>query len=190
MILLVGLGNPGDKYSKTRHNIGFEVVDAISSDNGFSEYKNKFQGSICEGHINSIKTIILKPQTFMNLSGSAVAKLATFYKIHSSDIFVFHDDLDLIVGKIKVKTAGGHAGHNGLKDIDAKIGKEYHRVRIGIDRPSNSGQVSSYVLKKFAKSEIDMIQAVTNSIVRNINVLTDKNFPLFSTKIHEDLKPL
>lgn len=185
MLLFVGLGNPGEKYIGTRHNIGFDIVDEIASDNGFSDYKAKFQGLIAEGFINLQKTIILKPQTFMNLSGTSVAKLVNFYKINLDDIFVFHDELDVATAKIKVKTGGGNAGHNGLKDIDAKIGKNYHRIRFGIDRPNSSAQVSSYVLKKFAKSEQDSVTDSINSIAQNIAVLTEKNFPLFSNNLHK-----
>ena len=147
MQLFVGLGNPGQKYQMNRHNIGFMAVDEIANANSFSPWRSKFQGLFCEGRLGNQRVIILKPSTFMNLSGQSVGELARFYKINSQDITVFHDELDLAPGKCRFKLSGGHAGHNGLKSIDSYIGENYKRIRLGIGHPGQKDLVSKYVLE-------------------------------------------
>jgi len=153
MLLWVGLGNPGNEYHNNRHNIGFMAVDEIIHRHDFSGPKSRFQGVTFDGRIGTRKILILKPLTFMNLSGQSVGEAARFYKIPPEDILVFHDDLDIAVGRIKFKTGGGHGGHNGLRSIDAHIGNGYHRIRLGIGHPGHKEQVHGHVLGNFAKSD-------------------------------------
>ncbi len=160
MWLLVGLGNPGSKYQHNRHNIGFMAVDAIHRHFSFSPWKKKFQGEVSEGSVTGIddKVILLKPQSYMNLSGGSVQAAAQFYKIPLNNIFVFHDELDVAPGKVKIKQGGGAGGHNGIKSIDEHMGQDYWRVRLGIGHPDpqahdKSEIVSNYVLSDFAKAE-------------------------------------
>jgi PTH1 family peptidyl-tRNA hydrolase len=155
MKLFVGLGNPGGKYARNRHNIGFMAVDRIADDHGFAPWRNKFNGQISEGRLGSEKVLLLKPETFMNLSGQSVGEAMRFHKLEPQDVTVFHDELDLAPGKCRVKTGGGHAGHNGLRSIHAHIGPEYHRVRLGIGHPGRKELVSPYVLHDFPKAEIE-----------------------------------
>lgn len=153
MQLWVGLGNPGAKYAANRHNIGFMALDRIASEHGFGPWRSKFQGSLCDGVLGGQKVVLLKPETFMNLSGQSVGEAMRFFKIAPSDITVFHDELDLAPGKARVKTGGGHAGHNGLRSIHQHIGESYHRVRLGIGHPGHKDRVAGYVLSDFAKAE-------------------------------------
>ena len=155
MKLFVGLGNPGGKYARNRHNIGFMAVDRIADDHGFAPWRNKFNGQISEGRLGSEKVLLLKPETFMNLSGQSVGEAMRFHKLEPQDVTVFHDELDLAPGKCRVKTGGGHAGHDGLRSIHAHIGPEYHRVRLGIGHPGRKELVSPYVLHDFPKAEIE-----------------------------------
>ena len=152
MKLFVGLGNPGAKYAGNRHNIGFMVLDRIA-ESGFAPWRAKFQGKVSEGKLGSEKVILLKPETFMNLSGQSVGEAMRFYKLSPADVVVFHDELDLAPGKARVKTGGGHAGHNGLRSIHQHIGAEYDRVRLGIGHPGHKDRVSGYVLSDFAKAD-------------------------------------
>lgn len=153
MRLFVGLGNPGSKYAQNRHNIGFMVVDRIAEDHGFAPWRSKFQGKVTEGKLGREKVILLKPETFMNLSGQSVGEAMRFYKLTPADVVVFHDELDLAPGKARVKTGGGHAGHNGLRSIHAHIGADYDRVRLGIGHPGHKDRVAGYVLSDFAKAD-------------------------------------
>ncbi len=150
MWLFVGLGNPSDKYKNNRHNIGFMVIDAIAD----GSYKSKFQGQVSETRLADQKVILLKPQTYMNESGKSVQTAAKFYKIEADKIMVFHDELDINAGDVRVKQGGGNAGHNGLKSIQSHLGTaDFWRVRIGIGRPPHDGDVSNYVLDDFSKAE-------------------------------------
>tara|TARA_B110000008_G_scaffold212222_1_gene211193 strand:+ start:945 stop:1622 length:678 start_codon:yes stop_codon:yes gene_type:complete len=158
MKLFVGLGNPGKKYTNNRHNIGFMALDQIANDHSFSPWKNKFQGQITDGKLGAEKVILLKPETFMNLSGQSVSETIKFYKIRIENIIVFHDELDLEPAKLRVKTSGGHAGHNGLRSIHQHIGPDYHRVRMGIGHPGHKDRVANYVLSDFAKSDQNWFQ--------------------------------
>ena len=158
MKLFVGLGNPGKKYTNNRHNIGFMALNQIANDHSFSQWKNKFQGQITDGKLGDEKVILLKPETFMNLSGQSVSETIKFYKIKIEDIIVFHDELDLAPAKLRVKISGGHAGHNGLRSIHQHIGADYHRVRMGIGHPGHKDRVANYVLSDFAKSDQNWLQ--------------------------------
>ncbi len=153
MKLFVGLGNPGAKYAANRHNIGFMAVDRIAADHGFTPWKKAFQGLVCDGRLGGERVLLLKPETFMNLSGQSVQAAASFHKIDAADITVFHDELDLPPAKIKAKFGGGHAGHNGLRSIHAHMGEGYGRVRLGIGHPGHKDRVADYVLHDFAKAD-------------------------------------
>ncbi|MDC3322812.1 aminoacyl-tRNA hydrolase [Amylibacter sp.] len=158
MKLFVGLGNPGKKYTNNRHNIGFMALNQIANDHSFSPWKNKFQGQITDGKLGDEKVILLKPETFMNLSGQSVSETIKFYKIKIEDIIVFHDELDLAPAKLRVKISGGHAGHNGLRSIHQHIGADYHRVRMGIGHPGHKDRVANYVLSDFAKNDQNWLE--------------------------------
>ncbi|WP_375174474.1 aminoacyl-tRNA hydrolase [Pseudooceanicola sp.] len=164
MILFVGLGNPGGKYAANRHNIGFMALDRIASDHGFGPWKSKFQGEITEGTLGGEKVLLLKPMTFMNLSGQSVGEAMRFYKLSPADVTVFHDELDLAPGKLRCKTGGGHAGHNGLRSIHQHIGPEYHRIRLGIGHPGHKDRVAPYVLSDFFKADQDWLDDLLRGI--------------------------
>lgn len=164
MKLFVGLGNPGTKYAKNRHNIGFMAMDRIAEDHGFAPWRSKFQGQICEGRLGREKVLLLKPETFMNLSGQSVGEAARFYKIPVEDITVFHDELDLAPAKVRAKTGGGHAGHNGLRSIHGHMGESYGRVRLGVGHPGRKELVSAYVLHDFAKADEDWLDDVLRGL--------------------------
>ena len=164
MKLFVGLGNPGGSYSRNRHNIGYMAVDAIADAHGFAPWRGKFQGQVAEGRLGSERILLLKPETFMNLSGNSVRPAMAFFKLEPADIVVFHDELDLPPGRVRLKTGGGHAGHNGLRSIDAHVGPDFTRVRIGIGHPGDKRQVSNYVLGDFAKAEADWVDDLLRGI--------------------------
>ena len=164
MKLIVGLGNPGAKYARNRHNIGYMAVDRIAEDQGFSPWRSKFQGEISEGRLGSEKVVLLKPETFMNLSGQSVGEAMRFFKLIPDDVIVFQDELDLAPGKVRVKTGGGHAGHNGLRSLHQHIGAEYERVRLGIGHPGHKDRVSHYVLSDFAKADADWLDDVLRGV--------------------------
>ena len=153
MKLFVGLGNPGPKYARNRHNIGFMAVERIAEEHGFGPWKSRFQGEAVEGRLGDEKVLLLKPGTFMNRSGQSVGEAMRFYKLDPADVTVFHDELDLAPGKCRVKQGGGHAGHNGLRSIHAHIGESYGRVRLGIGHPGHKDKVAGYVLNDFAKAD-------------------------------------
>lgn len=164
MKLFVGLGNPGDTYQNNRHNIGFLALERIAASHGFGPWRKKFQGSISEGTLGGEKVLLLKPQTFMNESGRAVGEAMRFLKLEPGDVYVFHDELDLVPGKVKVKVGGGNAGHNGLRSISAHIGNEYPRVRLGIGHPGSKDAVVHYVLGDFAKSERQWLNELIDAV--------------------------
>jgi PTH1 family peptidyl-tRNA hydrolase len=153
MKLFVGLGNPGSEHARQRHNVGFMAVERIAERHGLGPWKKRFHGLVCEGPIGGQRVMLLKPQTYMNDSGRSVGEAQRYLKIGEGDIYVFHDELDLTPGKLKVKTGGGNAGHNGLRSITAHIGNEYARVRIGIGHPGSKEQVLRHVLHDFAKAD-------------------------------------
>ncbi|WP_109468785.1 aminoacyl-tRNA hydrolase [Albibacillus kandeliae] len=164
MKLIVGLGNPGSKYARNRHNIGFMAVDRIAGDHGFGPWKAKFQGEIAEGRLGGDKAILLKPATFMNLSGQSVGEAMRFYKLEPADVIVFHDELDLAPAKVRVKQGGGHAGHNGLRSIHQHIGPDYARVRLGVGHPGRKELVAGYVLHDFAKADEEWLDDVLRGL--------------------------
>ena len=168
MQLWVGLGNPGAQYALHRHNVGFMAADVIAEMHGFGPVQKKFQGWLQEGRIGGEKILLLKPATFMNESGRSVGEAMRFYKLGMDALTVFHDELDLAPFKVKVKTGGGTAGHNGLRSIDQHLGPDFRRVRLGIGHPGHKDRVTGYVLGNYAKTEIDdltdMLAAVANEV--------------------------
>lgn len=164
MKLIVGLGNPGAKYAGNRHNIGFMAVDRIAADHGFPPWKARFQGSATEGRLRDMRVMLLKPGTFMNLSGQSVGEAMRYLKIAPEDVIVLHDELDLAPGKCRVKQGGGHAGHNGLRSIHQHIGENYGRVRLGIGHPGHKDRVAPYVLSDFAKADQDWLDDLLRGI--------------------------
>ena len=188
MLLLTGLGNPGDKYARHRHNVGFMAVDAIADANGFGPARKKFRSEIREGVIAGEKAITIKPQTFMNESGQAVGEAVRFYKLSPADVVVFHDELDLAAGKIKVKCGGGNAGHNGLKSIDAHIGNAFRRVRIGIGHPGDKSRVTGHVLGDFARADNDWLAPLLDAMAKSARYLVDGD-ARFATAVAQYLHP-
>jgi len=188
MMLFVGLGNPGSQYEKNRHNVGFMAVSRIVENHNFSPWKNKFQGSISNGLLRNQKIIILKPNTFMNLSGQSVGEVIRFYKIPSSKVIVFHDEIDFPLGKLKFKSGGGHAGHNGLRSISEHIGSDYIRVRIGVGHPGNKNAVANYVLGDFSKVEQETITQILEVISTEAPDLTLENATDFGKSISEKIQ--
>ena len=189
MKLFVGLGNPGTKYAGNRHNIGFMAVERIAEDHSFGPWKSKFQGTISEGRLGSQKVMLLRPETFMNLSGQSVGEAMRFYKLDSTDVTVFHDELDLAPGKCRVKAGGGHAGHNGLRSIHQHIGPHYDRVRIGIGHPGNKNAVSGYVLRDFAKADQDWLDDLLRGISDGAGHLADDDNSKFMNAVALRVNP-
>ena len=164
MKLIIGLGNPGAQYARNRHNIGFMALDRIADDHGFTPWKTRFQGQIAEGRLGGDKAVLLKPQTFMNLSGQSVGEAMRYLKLTPDDVIVLHDELDLAPGKLRLKQGGGHAGHNGLRSIHQHIGEAYGRVRLGIGHPGHKDAVAGYVLHDFAKADADWLDDLLRGI--------------------------
>ena len=190
MYLFVGLGNPGSEYVRQRHNIGFMALDAIASKYGFSDWKSKNKGLYAEGRLGTQKVFLCKPQTFMNLSGDAVQPIAAFYKIPTENIYVFHDELDLAEGVIKVKKGGGTAGHNGLKSTSQKLGTDdYHRIRLGIGHPGNRARVTGHVLGNFRDEEHQWLDPLLKSVAAHASHLLSKPSD-FTAKVTQDIKPV
>ena len=182
MWFICGLGNPEDKYKNTRHNLGFDVVESLMKYNDFNLLKKDNNSILNRGVINKEKCLICMPLTYMNLSGPLIMKLTSFYKIPIEKIIVIHDDLDLKVGKIKIKVGGGNAGHNGLASIDRSIGKNYKRIRFGIGHPGSKELVSKYVLEKFLTNERDIINLKIKLLTKHFSLIfNDDN--LFLTKL-------
>jgi len=164
MKLFIGLGNPGAKYAGNRHNIGYMAVDRIAAEHGFGPWRARFQGLVAEGSLGGEKVVLLKPETFMNLSGQSVGEAQRFFKLPPEDLVVFHDELDLAPGKARVKQGGGHAGHNGLRSIHAHIGEAYGRVRLGIGHPGHKDAVAAHVLADFAKADAGWLEDLLHGI--------------------------
>ena len=177
MKMFVGLGNPGAKYAQNRHNIGFMVVDQIATDHGFAPWRAKFQGQVSEGRLGSEKIVLLKPGTFMNLSGQSVGEAMRFYKLDSTDITVFHDEIDLAPAKVRLKAGGGHAGHNGLRSIHQHIGPHYDRVRLGVGHPGHKHAVPGYVLHDFAKADAEWLDDVLRGLSDGAVALAEGDGP-------------
>jgi PTH1 family peptidyl-tRNA hydrolase len=184
MLLLVGLGNPGARYVGTRHNVGFMTVQAIAKRHGIGPWRRRFQGVACEGTLGGARVLLLLPGTYMNESGRAVAEAAHFYKLPLADITVFHDEIELAPGKVRVKVGGGIAGHNGLRSISEHIGNDYRRVRIGVGHPGHKDLVEHYVLSDFAKSEQRWVEALTDILADNVDFLVRGEDASFQNKVH------
>ena len=189
MLLLVGLGNPGSEYVRNRHNVGFMAVDEIAHRQAFGAARRRFQGALREGHLDGRKTLILKPTTFMNASGRAVGEAVRFYKLEPQDIVVFHDEIDLMAGKLRLKQGGGVAGHNGLRSIDAHIGRDFRRVRIGVGRPRLKQDVERYVLRDFAKADQQWLEPLIDAIAEAASLLAADDDAGFATKVALIVKP-
>ena len=184
MILFVGLGNPTPDSQDNRHNIGFKIIDAINKKFTLSKQKPKFKGLLTTGDIENKKIYAIKPLTFMNNSGICIRELIEYFKIDAEDVIVFHDDLDVDIGKIKAKFGGSSAGHNGIESIDKFIGKDYSRVRIGIGKPEKKIEVSDFVLTNFSEEEKIELQKVIKNIIDSLPVLIDKKLDLFSSTVN------
>ena len=168
MYLISGLGNPGDKYKNTRHNIGFLVIDEITKNLSTSNINNQNFQAIVQKNLSKL---YVKPQTFMNASGDSIINIVEYYNIPDENIIIVHDDLDLAFGTVKFKVGGGHGGHNGLRSIDSHIGKEYMRVRIGIGKPENRGDVANYVLSDFSKEQFELLPDIIVHVIKSIEAL-------------------
>ncbi|HYD31405.1 MAG TPA: aminoacyl-tRNA hydrolase [Azospirillaceae bacterium] len=183
MHLLVGLGNPGSEYARNRHNIGFMAVEEIARRYTFSPWRKRFQGQTCEATVAGMKVVALEPQTYMNLSGQSVGEAMRFFKLAPEQVIVIHDELDLPPGKVRVKKGGGHGGHNGLKSIDAHIGKDYWRVRLGIGHPGDKNLVSGYVLRDFAKAEQGWLEPLLDATAKEFPLLLLHEAEKFMTRL-------
>jgi len=186
MLLLVGLGNPNPNNTNNRHNVGFLVIDEINKQFKLSKQKPKFKGLLTTGNIHEQKVYAIKPLTFMNSSGVCIKELIEYFKIDVKNVFVFHDDMDIDLGKIKVKFGGGSAGHNGIDSIDKNIGKNYSRVRIVIGRPKKNSTGADNVLDNFSNEEMDNVQNITKNIIESLSILISKDLDLFSSKINQN----
>jgi peptidyl-tRNA hydrolase, PTH1 family len=190
MRLVVGLGNPGTRYSRNRHNIGFVIANAVARRYGFSAYRDRFKGEIAEGTVAGDKRLLLKPQTFMNDSGEAVLAAMSFYKIRPDEILVIHDELDLRPGKVRVKRGGGSAGHNGLRSIDALVGADYWRLRIGIGHPGVKELVHPYVLQNFPAEEVKLwVEPLVEAVAETIPLLLGGDPPAFMSEVARRFAP-
>ena len=185
MLLLVGLGNPNLNNTNNRHNVGFLVIDAINEKFKLSKQKPKFKGLLTTGNINEHKVFAIKPLTFMNSSGICIKELIEYFRIDVKNVFVFHDDMDIDIGKVKVKFGGRNAGHNGIDSIDKNIGKNYSRVRIGIGRPKKNSTGTDHVLDNFSNDEKGNVEKVTKNITESLSILINKDLDLFSSKINQ-----
>ncbi|HXL65472.1 MAG TPA: aminoacyl-tRNA hydrolase [Xanthobacteraceae bacterium] len=184
MLLLVGLGNPGARYIGNRHNIGFMAVQAIAKRHGIGPWRRRFQGVACEGPIGGERVLLLLPGTYMNESGRAVGEASQFYKLPPETTTVFHDEIELPPGKVRVKVGGGIAGHNGLRSISEHIGNDYRRVRIGVGHPGHKDLVEHYVLSDFAKSEWPWVEALADLLAENVDLLVRGEDASFQNKVH------
>src|SRR5665648_262062 len=183
MKLFVGLGNPGAEYAFNRHNVGFMAVDAIAAAHGFSPWRKRFSGRVAEGRLGGEQVLLLKPQTYMNESGRAAGEAERFYKLDESDVVVFHDELDLAPGKLRVKAGGGVAGHNGLKSLTAHLGNDYTRVRIGIGHPGQRERVVGYVMHDFAKADMEWLEPLLGAIAEASPYLADGASDKFQSQV-------
>jgi PTH1 family peptidyl-tRNA hydrolase len=184
MLLFVGLGNPGANHAGNRHNIGFMVVQAIAARHRIAPWRRRFQGLAVEGPIGSERVLLLLPGTYMNESGRAVTEAVNFYKLGLDQVVVFHDEIDLAPAKVRVKTGGGVAGHNGLRSITSHIGNDYRRVRIGVGHPGVKELVHGHVLSDFAKSERPWVEALCEIIADNADLLAKGQDATFQNKVH------
>ena len=185
MLLLVGLGNPNPNNTNNRHNVGFKIIDSINSQFKLSKQKPKFKGLLTTGNINEKKIYAVKPLTFMNNSGVCIKELVEYFKIDINNIFVFHDDIDIDLGKVKAKFGGSSAGHNGIESIDKNIGKNYSRIRIGIGYPDEKPGVPDHVINDFSDDEKESVGMVIQNITNSLSILINKELDLFSSKVNQ-----
>jgi PTH1 family peptidyl-tRNA hydrolase len=183
MLLFAGLGNPGAKYADNRHNVGFMAADAIARRHSFSPWTKKFQAEIAEGRLGGEKVLLVKPQTFMNLSGQSVGEALRFYKLQPSAVTVFYDEIELAAGKVRVKVGGGSAGHNGIRSLDQHLGKDYRRVRIGVGHPGVREMVHGHVLGDFAKADREWLDVLLDAIADNAELVARGDENGFMNKI-------
>jgi PTH1 family peptidyl-tRNA hydrolase len=188
-LLIAGLGNPGAQYARNRHNVGFMAVDTIHESYDFGPWRTKFQGQICEGKLGRRRTYLLKPMTFMNESGLSVGPAVRFLKLRPSAVVVLHDEIDLAAGKLKAKTGGGDAGHNGLRSVTANLGPDYHRVRIGVGHPGTRDGVYGHVLANFAKADEQWLVPMLSAVAEAAPLLADNDVVGFMNKVALVLKP-
>ena len=189
MHLLVGLGNPGAKYARNRHNIGFMAVDEIARRHGFGPWRKRFDGQCAEGTLDGEKVLALKPETYMNESGRSVGAAVRFYKLPPSDVTVIHDEIDLAPEKVRFKIGGGHAGHNGIRDIAAHIGSDFARVRIGVGHPGLKERVTGHVLDDFSKAEMDWVGPLLEAIAEAAPRLASGDGAGFTNRLATLLAP-
>ena len=187
MLILVGQGNPGDKYAGNRHNIGFMAIDEIASTHGFGPWKSKFQSQIAEGNIlvdgRPVKTLLMKPQTFYNETGRAVSEAARFYKVDAENIVVFHDEIDLAPGRFRMKQGGGHSGNNGMRSIISHMGQDVRRARMGVGHPGDKSRVMNYVLADFPKADQEWMKALLDACARAANHLASGDDERYQTEV-------
>ena len=188
MKLFVGLGNPGAKYARHRHNVGFIALDRIAARHDFGPWRRRFHGETAEARLGGERVVLLKPQTYMNDSGQSVGEAQRFLKIALEDVYVFHDEIDLAPGKLKVKTGGGNAGHNGLRSIEAHIGNAYQRVRIGVGHPGVKDAVSYYVLHDFAKVEYQWLEPLLDAMAASAPFLARGDAARFLSQVALELR--
>lgn len=189
MLVIVGLGNPGSKYANQRHNIGFMAVDEIHRQHNFSPWRARFQGECAEGMLGTEKALLIKPSTFMNESGRSLGEAVRFYKVDTGDVVVLYDELDLPAGKLRMKRGGGAGGHNGIRSIDAHIGKDYRRIRLGIGHPGEKSRVTGHVLGDFARRDFEWLEPLLGTIADNAALLAEGEDSSFANKIHLALSP-
>lgn len=189
MLLVVGLGNPGAKYAYNRHNIGFLAVDDIVHRHNFSPWRERFSALMAEGRLGAEKAIVLKPMTFMNRSGQAVGEAMRFFKLSPADVIVIHDELDIPPGRVKVKRGGGSGGHNGLKDIDAHIGRDYLRLRLGIGHPGHRDKVTGYVLSDFSRADEQWLDPLIEAVADLAPLLPEGDGAKFTTALALRYRP-
>lgn len=182
-LLIAGLGNPGPAYDNTRHNIGFTIIDAIAEHFSFLSFSAKFSSLVSSKILGSHKITLIKPQTFMNLSGNALSKAINFYKIDLENLIVIHDDLDLALARIKMKIGGGSGGHNGIKSIDQHLGPDYYRLRIGIGKPLYQKDTSDFVLDKFSKEEEPVIEKMITGLIDNFESIMNKDLTVLTNRV-------
>jgi PTH1 family peptidyl-tRNA hydrolase len=187
MKLIVGLGNPGNKYARNRHNVGFMTLERIADRHGRGGWRKKFSALICDADVGDEKALLLCPQTFYNEAGRAVSEAARFHKIEPADVIVFHDEIDLVPGKVRVKTGGGHAGNNGLRSISSHIGADFVRVRIGVGHPGNKDAVAHYVLNDFPKADQEGLEVLMDAMAEAVPNLAAGAHDKFQTSVAQAL---
>ncbi len=183
MYIFIGQGNPGQKYAGNRHNIGFMVMDALADHFSFGPWRRKFLGAICEGQIGGQKILLLKPETFYNETGQAAQAAANFYKVAASDVTVFHDEIDLAPGRLRVKRGGGHSGNNGVRSLIAHLGADIRRIRIGVGHPGDKTKVMPYVLADFSKADTGWVEDLLTAICRAAPLLISETDERFQTEV-------